>query len=367
MTISDITIDLWDYLKACGKPLALYGTGDGADKIMSVLEQRGLYHLIKAVFASDGFVRNRQFKGFQVESFDAVQNRLGAGNFITLVCFGSSRPEVIENIHKIASMCELYAPDVPVCGDGLFDMEYYEANRQALETAYSWLEDDASRECFRCMINYKLSGDIKYLEACESSSNESDSLLQDLPAGARIMDLGAYNGDTLDLYMNRFPGISQAIAVEPERHSYKKLLACCEKYAGRAVPVNAIIASSCGNAMLSGSHGRGSRDASIVSPGAGINDSSKLCETPLTTIDTLSQGQRIDFIKFDVEGAESAAILGGTQTITQYRPQMLVACYHKNEDLFAIPRQIKGLRNDYKIFLRHQPYVPGWETNFYFV
>ena len=46
---------------------------------------------------------------------------------------------------------------------------------------------------------------------------------------------------------------------------------------------------------------------------------------------------------------------------------MLIACYHKNEDLFMLPEQILGLRDDYKLYMRHHPYIPGWDTNYYFV
>ena len=45
---------------------------------------------------------------------------------------------------------------------------------------------------------------------------------------------------------------------------------------------------------------------------------------------------------------------------------MEIAAYHKNKDLCAIPRQVLSIRGDYDVFLRHHPYVPAWETNYYF-
>ena len=33
---------LWEYLKTAGKPVVLYGTGDGADKVIAVLRKTGL-------------------------------------------------------------------------------------------------------------------------------------------------------------------------------------------------------------------------------------------------------------------------------------------------------------------------------------
>ena len=38
------TRTLWEYLKSAGKPIVLYGTGDGADKVIACLEAEGLAH-----------------------------------------------------------------------------------------------------------------------------------------------------------------------------------------------------------------------------------------------------------------------------------------------------------------------------------
>ena len=57
---------LWDGLSRRECPIWLYGTGNGADKILDVLEARGIP--VQGVFASDGFVRSRVFRGMPVRS-----------------------------------------------------------------------------------------------------------------------------------------------------------------------------------------------------------------------------------------------------------------------------------------------------------
>jgi FkbM family methyltransferase len=55
----------------------------------------------------------------------------------------------------------------------------------------------------------------------------------------------------------------------------------------------------------------------------------------LTTIDDLARTlklSRVDFIKFDIEGAERNALLGAKQTCKQWRPRMAVSAYHKKTD-----------------------------------
>ena len=102
--------DLWNYLKTVSKPIFLYGTGNGADKILDELIRLNIS--VSGVFASDGFVRSRTFRGFPVQSYSAVKQQFG--DIIVLVAFGSYLTDVIDNIKRIASENELYAPDVPV-------------------------------------------------------------------------------------------------------------------------------------------------------------------------------------------------------------------------------------------------------------
>jgi hypothetical protein len=45
-----------------------------------------------------------------------------------------------------------------VCGEGLFDMEYVREHEARLENVFLRLEDKASKDCFRAIVNYKLSG-----------------------------------------------------------------------------------------------------------------------------------------------------------------------------------------------------------------
>jgi hypothetical protein len=91
--------DLWSYLKENKKPVLLYGMGLGADKIIKVCEEKGVE--ISDFFASDGFVRGHSFHGKVVLSYSEAKEKYG--NFIVLLSFASSLPDVIELIKKVAS------------------------------------------------------------------------------------------------------------------------------------------------------------------------------------------------------------------------------------------------------------------------
>lgn len=60
----------------------------------------------------------------------------------------------------------------------------------------------------------------------------------------------------------------------------------------------------------------------------------------------------VNFIKFDIEGAEKDALLGAKETIRQHKPTLAVSVYHKSEDIIELPRMIKTLCPEYKLYLR---------------
>lgn len=50
------------------------------------------------------------------------------------------------------------------------------------------------------------------------------------------------------------------------------------------------------------------------------------------TIDSIAQGEKIDFIKMDIEGAEPNALMGAQETLRKYKPKLDVCSYHNETD-----------------------------------
>ena len=77
-------------------------------------------------------------------------------------------------------------------------------------------------------------------------------------------------------------------------------------------------------------------------------------------------GAKVDYIKYDVEGAEREALIGSTQTILAHHPTLMVSLYHRNEDIFDLPILIHERFPQYKKFyLRRLKGVPAWDLNLY--
>ncbi len=341
--------DLWKYLKTAQKPIVLYGMGNGADKIIKVLEQKGIEY--KGVFASDGFVKPKLFHGMELKSYSHFKEKFG--EMIVLLCFGTHLPEVMESIKKIAAEQELYAPEVPVTGDGLFDLEYYEARKEAFEEIYSLLGDSASKITLESIIKYKISGKIEYLLNCEVESDEPYRSFLSTAGAESILDLGAYNGDTALEFAESFPNYRRIIAVEPDKKSFKKLCANTESLKN----------ITCCNVCVSDFTGRGS----FIMNGGRNSLVGEGVETDFSTVDDLVRGEGISLIKMDVEGEEVKVISGARETILKNRPKMIISAYHRTEDFLEIPKAVLKIRKDYKIYMRHFPSLPAWDTVYYFI
>ncbi len=354
----NIKTDLWHYLPESERPVVMYGMGNGADKILAVCEKYGVE--IADFFASDGFVRGHAFHGKTVISYSAMKEKYEGQNPIVLLSFASSLPDVMALFKKVGEECELYAPDVPVFGETLFTIEFFEENRERFEEVYNSLADEESKRIYKNVICYKLTGDIKYLWESESDKREVYENLIDCKNIKSYLDLGAYNGDTIREMLCYNPELEKATALEPDARNFRKLTEYVQNVTN--VEINCVNAGAwCENTTLL-FDASGNRNAGIVSRG---NIVSKIKEVPVVSVDSVLGGKGVDYIKYDVEGSEREALLGSANTIKEHSPKLLVSLYHRSEDMFALPLLVKELNPDYSLYLRRFPYIPAWDLNLY--
>ena len=349
------TKSVWERMRECAKPLVLYGMGNGADKILDWCEENQVK--VQGVFASDEFVRGQQFRGFTVERYDALKERLGE-ELLVVIAFASERPEVLQRFAELDAEQEVVAPHLPLFEEEeMVSSAWLQRYEAELQAAYDLLADDRSREVFSATLNYKLSGKIKYLFACETQRVED---IRELLAPAQdevYLDLGAYNGDTIrelgELTDWRW---REVVAVEPDRCNCRKLRVLAEELAERGLPVEVHEAGIWSEQGELGFSDSGGRQSTFIG--------AEKKTVPVTTIDALAEGREVSLIKMDVEGAELQALTGGRETLQKAAPKLFVAAYHYDVDLFRLPLLLQKIVPQYKIYLRKHPYVPAWELNY---
>ncbi|MBQ5725376.1 MAG: hypothetical protein IIV80_04405 [Clostridia bacterium] len=241
MPITLPTQDLWEYLSeaaASGRSILLYGMGNGADKILAVCAARGIP--VADFFASDGFVRGHSFHGRTVLSFAEACQRYDPETMIVLLSFASSRPEVLDIIARVAATVETYVPDVPVVGQELFNRAFFEANRESIRAARALLSDEESRRVYDGILSYKLTGQLDVLRSTESNPTEELAALLPAESFRTVLDLGAYNGDSIRALRPLAPQLSHVIAMEPDRRNHRKLKAYADGLATENDPLRVL-------------------------------------------------------------------------------------------------------------------------------
>lgn len=337
-----------DFLKAAKLPVFIYGMGDGCQKLLSIFR----YYAIPCagIFASDEFVRDKTFEGHKIRRLSEIE--AAVRDFIVVLAFGAGYQSLIDKIDSIASRHRLIVPDMPVVGGGLFTKDYLKEHFSEIEMVYDMLADEQSRLVYGNLIEYRITGDIAPLKACETDKVESYRLLS-LNDKEIYADLGAYTGDTIAEFLEHTGGAySKIVAIEPNTRNFRKL-------SDNTSDLSDI-------RLINGAAGENDGLITVLKGGGRmIRRSDNGIEISQVSLDSVFNGKPCTYIKYDVEGAEKDALKGSEKTLLMYKPKLNVALYHRVEDIFSLPLYVHSLLPDHRLYIRHFPYYPAWDTNLY--
>ncbi len=346
------TADVWEALKNESRPLVIYGMGNGAEKLLSRFAEYGISYA--DFFASDGFVRGHAFHGSPVLSFKEICEKYPS--FCIVLSFATNRPEVLHRLYLMNEEYGIIMPDLPVVGSETFTADFYNRHYAEIAAVDALLADEESRLLYREILHYKLTGNIAYLSR-NHTVQERYSLL---PAkNIRVaVDSGAYNGDTIKEILSINPEIRHIVAIEPDRKNYNKLCRTVEELgiSDRVFSVRAAASDELGEIQFSVS---GNRNSSIANP----SYKTKTESVPAVTVDSLSRDLDVDYVKYDVEGAELSALKGSLEAISRSRPCLSVSAYHRSEDIFRLPLFLAEKLSDYRLYYRRTASLPAWELH----
>jgi FkbM family methyltransferase len=343
----------WEKIKESGKPVVVYGMGNGADKLIERFEKYSI--TVADFFASDGFVRGHSYRGYRVKSFSEIQEIYS--DFVIVLSFASRREEVLELLGNIDASYTMYVPDMPVADTcEYFDRAFYNAHYSEILDAYSSLSDEDSRHCFASVISYKLTGKMKYLMSAYSEKRELYELINRKKISLAI-DAGAYRGDTAEEMKAYIPSLEKIYAIEPDLRNFRKLEAYSKAESDvSVVPINAAAWSENSFGDFNSS---GNRNSTIS---ATASFEHKEASVRLLMLDSLSSEQ-IDYIKYDVEGAEYEALVGSQRIIREHSPALLVSLYHRSRDIFFLINYLRKSYPHYSLYLRRERCLPAWEID----
>jgi FkbM family methyltransferase len=172
-----------------------------------------------------------------------------------------------------------------------------------------------------------------------------------------LFDCGAFDGDSLRQYL-RVRAVEtspQVVAFEPDALSFKSLsdyvkgLPETLKRRIRIAPW--AVAETTGSVGFS----------ALGSVRSGVTE---LSDSNVHAVALDDLGIVPSLIKMDVEGFELSALKGATDLLRRHQPVLAISLYHHAVDLWTIPKFIKELVPDYRLFLRRYA-EDCWESVMY--
>ncbi len=164
--------------------------------------------------------------------------------------------------------------------------------------------------------------------------------------GDIVLDCGANVGDWTRAALDHGAKVVVGIEPGPEnleclRRNFKDEIA-----AGRVVVVPKGVWDKEDVLLLKRDPRNSAADSFVMLP-----DGTPGVKAPLTTIDHLVADlklERVDYIKMDIEGAESRALVGARDTVAKFHPRLSIAAEHNPNDGTDLPLLVERMWPGYK-------------------
>ncbi|MFM9279956.1 HAD-IIA family hydrolase [Paenibacillus jiagnxiensis] len=213
-------------------------------------------------------------------------------------------------------------------------------NKLRYISLYLLLSDDVSKDTLCNLLESRISFNFHELEYGSENHYFEDDIVK-LGDQEVFIDGGGYSGDTTKAFIEKVAGHYKEIHIfEPDEQLMNTAKLDLEKYPNITYHPKGLFSH---DTQLSFNL-TGGLDGSISSEGRHTIDA--------TAIDSTIK-QKVTFIKLDIEGAEEQALIGAAEQLSTNRPKLAIACYHKAEDLWNLPKTVLKMNPDYNLYFRH--------------
>jgi FkbM family methyltransferase len=328
-----------------GDGLIIYGAGGAGRSVAHHLRSRGRdVEAFLDAAATEGAVCD----GVRVFAPERWLASHDAGTYEVLICVHNPLtrvPPIIDRLRaagfgRVATMVDYIDdwPDDPELRYWLAPKDFYSDKEQSIAAASALLQDQASLRWMEATLRLRRRGDYHSMPEPGLSDQYFPEDLLRWPEPIRLLDCGAYDGDSIAAIIAAGYRLEDFIACEPDPANYAKLRARFPGIGGSFLPV----AVSDRTGVVSFSVGRGPA-SHMAEGGAPIK---------CVSIDQAFFGFAPNLIKMDIEGSELAALRGAVKTIRHFRPSLAISIYHNPADLWEIPLFIERLGANYNMFIR---------------
>jgi FkbM family methyltransferase len=328
------------------RKLLLYGAGNAGRSVARALQSNG----VQIAAFLDAGARPGEIKGgiptFTLADWLKTGEPAAADSLISLHSAHVDVAEIAAQLREagFANVLTMFDyvqrfPDDPENRYWLGPAAFYDGKESQIAAARELLADDTSRTWFDGTMQLRRHGAFDALPPARPLEHYIPADLPRWPEPMRLIDCGAFDGDTLQMLIGNGYHIGAAAAFEPDLANYTKL-------AQRFGDLNAIFLP-CGVSSATGlvRFDPGQQMASRIDEHGGA-------AIQCVTIDEVLPGFAPTLIKMDIEGSEPAALRGAERTIRRHRPALAISLYHLPEHIWEIPLWVASLGLGYKFTMR---------------
>ncbi len=335
------------------RDVVIYPAGKKTELLIKSLIKNG----IRIVAVGDG---NKELWGKQIGKFKIFSPTELSQKYFDLPIILSStdyRREITKSLKKIGfrliypiSFLNFVNPNTFVVYPEYaqrFDAFFNPLNQSNIIKLNDLLDDAESKKTFLKVLKFHISfNDAVFRNKIDYHENCFDTKILSFSKKEIFIDCGAYIGDTIEQFNSVTSGKFKKIyAFEPDKNNFNQLYKKCKE-----IDKTKICCILGGVYNFSG-------EVNFMETGdpiARVIDNEQSIPINVLSIDDFMKDEEAPtFIKMDIEGSETEALLGAKKIIEKYKPKLAISVYHNATDLWKIPLLIKKLNNDYKIYLRH--------------
>ena len=350
------------------QPILLYGAGNLGKKLHACLVQNGIQPL--------GFIdRNAERCAAPAPAFlpEAEELRPYRDAVVILAgLFGRTQDAAIRKTLQKIGFTHIYALHeidwnaiesrtfLSHMFIGSYDPADLPRDEQQIRAAYELFSTEEERDFFLAALTAYHAHDVTRFPL--PLSLEGQYLAADVPEQMdyrRLIDCGAYDGDTLRSILQSGREIEAYAAFEPQGDLCAGIQTYIREWTEiREAHILPLGVSDCYEQLRFTETTDGRSAAKADPAGAAV--------LPCAPLDGVLHGFRSTMIKMDIEGMEPRALAGAAEMIRQHRPQLAICVYHDISHLWSIPLQIKELYEGYRLYIRNYQFM-GLETVVYAV
>lgn len=348
-----------------GRKIVIYGCGDGFITFSTFVLHK--FDLQPEVLLDTKFEKPTTLNGYPAMSpndyFPSPELR---NESIVIITIGKTHfhPEIISCLNALGFSNIILATDIyeyhlshAPRGFEQLGPQFFRERADTIRSAYALLADEHSREVFTQVLHTHIAR-MPLPIRCTQLEDQyfpRDLLLR--RGYARVINCGAYDGDTVRQLHTRYGKIESLICFEPDLANFSRLSAYLIEQAGNLA--DTVMAFPCGvwHDEVQLRFGGGQKINSSIS-----EDGDLIIQC--VALDHVIPDFRPTFINMDVEAAELDALKGAAGLIQRDLPDLGICCYHHPEHLWSIIKYLHSSNPSYIFYMRNYTGFPA-ETVLY--